>query len=262
MRSHTRPYSGLSAPHPHQLTLRRYRSTAAAAAARSGSSSIPCSTMLHDTHQRCSGDCSTSSRPAGYLSHTAHARASSSSGACGPLQRPRRSPCALPCRSAAACSARARGTDAAAADGAPQALLPPDPPPIFIVEDGKDEQGQPVYQQLDPDLLTEFEPAFATDDLIEELDGVDLDLGGAGGGEAGRAAAVGDEEVEVPAVRLVDDPQELELIGDGLPVIHGVRYQTSFVNHELTRRKFGICFFMNAFVLCCPVRSARRAEHA
>jgi hypothetical protein len=49
-----------------------------------------------------------------------------------------------------------------------------------------------------------------------------------GGGSALSEAALEGEEVEVPAARVVDDPRELDLIGDGLPIIHGVRIVYSF----------------------------------
>jgi len=83
-----------------------------------------------------------------------------------------------------------------------------------MVETGVDADGNPLLQQLDMDKWTVFEPAVVTEDLLRDLDGVDLssDL------EAQAEAA----EAEVPAVRVVDDPEEMDLIGDGLPIIHGV----------------------------------------
>jgi hypothetical protein len=91
------------------------------------------------------------------------------------------------------------------------------PPAEHLVYAGEDAEGRPLYSRLDPDEWTEVEAPIATSDILSELDGVD-----AGGGGAAGARAV-DGNVEVPALRVVDDPRELELIGDGLPIVHGVR---------------------------------------
>jgi hypothetical protein len=49
-------------------------------------------------------------------------------------------------------------------------------------------------------------------------------------GTLDRVAAVGsslDNSVQVPNERLILDTEELELVGDGLPIIHGVSNPTS-----------------------------------
>jgi hypothetical protein len=103
-------------------------------------------------------------------------------------------------------------------DGAGPALAPPGPRPVVLSEVGRDKSGAPLYELLDPDDFTELDPAPPTDDLMRDLDGIDV-----GGPADVAAAAVEAEEAEVPAMRVIDDPVELDLIGDGLPIIHGVR---------------------------------------
>jgi hypothetical protein len=222
----TRPYSGLAAPHCRGLPLhhasRPVAAAAAAAAARAGSrggGAAACSLRPPaDAEQRGSGQCSTSFST------------SSSSNTRGAAARP------LPGaairhswwhRSSPAAAARRGGLLARSArrggggdGGAPTALQPPDPKTLYLVEAGFDEDGNPIYEPLGSEWVEAPEPVMDTEELLAGLDGVDL-----GGGSDDLAARLEDAEAEVPAVRTVRDPEELELIGDGLPIIHGVRWQ-------------------------------------
>ncbi|WIA36901.1 hypothetical protein OEZ86_008147 [Tetradesmus obliquus] len=53
-----------------------------------------------------------------------------------------------------------------------------------------------------------------TEDLLDGLDGVDVE-------QAPEAAAALGDDVQVPGMRVVTDHEELELIGEGLPIFHG-----------------------------------------
>lgn len=98
----------------------------------------------------------------------------------------------------------------------------------------------PQFAALNLDKV-ELLPRFNdTDDLLEGLDGVDDDTIATGSRKshsgadleqqqqpvwppARHAAAAVPADVAVPDARLVTDPEELQLIGQGLPIFQGVR---------------------------------------
>jgi hypothetical protein len=225
MRSHARPASGLApascgrplaaAAATSAVGRRRRRrcgvgvAASAASAASVGATRLAAAAALApvaDARTASGADCSTSGRGA-------------DAGPPLPAVAVRRARWAL---SGAAAARRGAGTAAAArrGGGGDGVLLGPEPPrELWLAEAGRDANGDPQYVALDPSDWAEFDPPLPTDELLDGLDGVD------GGFDAAtRAAADADaEEAEVPAMRVIDDPVELDLIGDGLPIIHGVR---------------------------------------
>lgn len=77
-----------------------------------------------------------------------------------------------------------------------------------------DGQNPAVYVAFDPETM-ELQPKYVvTEELLEGLDGVDVSRP-----EAAAAAADG---LSVPDLRVITDEEEVSLIGEGLPIIHGV----------------------------------------
>ncbi|GBF96535.1 hypothetical protein Rsub_09118 [Raphidocelis subcapitata] len=183
-----------AAARPHALRPRAAGALPSASIAGAGAS-------VDAAAQRSGGQCSTSGRGAA---------SSAAAAAAAPLP-PRAAP--PPPRRARAAAAAALSSGGAAA-GAAKSLQPPPPPPLYFFDTGrKDPEGNPILKQLDPEEWTEFEPAISTDALLDGLDGVDY------GSEADARASASD--AEVPATRLIEDSEELDLVGDGLPIIHG-----------------------------------------
>lgn len=171
--------------------------SAAAAAAPAWARGGPTALRLAEAAARSGGECSTSG---------------SGGAAAASGWAPRRARRSRPAPTAAA--AKGNGS------GAPTAPLQPPPPPVYLVEAGVDASGARVYEQLDAARWSEADaPAVATEELLAGLDGVD-DGDEASDDALARAAA--SDGAEVPGTRLIVDPEELDLIGDGLPVIHGV----------------------------------------
>jgi len=75
----------------------------------------------------------------------------------------------------------------------------------------EDDEGQPMRVELDPDEYEVVPKAIDTDELLADLDKLDE-----------RRAPTA--PVAVPSSRLVVDEEELDLIGDGLPIIQGVSW--------------------------------------
>ena len=73
--------------------------------------------------------------------------------------------------------------------------------------------GETVYDFYDAAEYKWVPDVINTEEILEELDGIDV---------AGTSAA---RELEVPATRIVVDDDELDVVGSGLPIIHGVSIQ-------------------------------------
>lgn len=117
----------------------------------------------------------------------------------------------------AAARQQGRGDDG----GAPAARLPArgEPRPMYAYET-EDEQGNAKMLLLNTEDW-ELVPVLDTEDLLADLDKIalepELPIEGGAGGAGGEQLPV-----EVPATRLILDERELELIGEGLPIINGV----------------------------------------
>jgi hypothetical protein len=80
-----------------------------------------------------------------------------------------------------------------------------------------DSENPAVYVGFNPQTSV-FAPKYVvTEELLEGLDGIDVEQGPAAA--AVEAAADG---LRVPDMRIIADEEELSLIGDGLPIINGV----------------------------------------
>jgi len=82
-----------------------------------------------------------------------------------------------------------------------------------------DGENPAVYVGFDPATMELVPKYVLTEELLDGLDGVDVaqPLGAA----AADAAAA--ETLSVPDLRVITDEEEIGLIGDGLPIINGVR---------------------------------------
>jgi hypothetical protein len=81
-----------------------------------------------------------------------------------------------------------------------------------------DGENPAVYLAFDPETM-ELQPKYVvTEELLEGLDGVDL----SSRPEAAAAAAAAADGLSVPDLRVITDEEEVSLIGEGLPIIHGV----------------------------------------
>jgi hypothetical protein len=80
-----------------------------------------------------------------------------------------------------------------------------------LVPDHRSEDGETVYDFYDAAEYKWVPDVINTEEILEELDGIDV---------AGTSAS---RELEVPGTRIVVDEDELDLVGSGLPIIHGVR---------------------------------------
>ncbi len=98
---------------------------------------------------------------------------------------------------------------AAAAEDAVADIPDIEPKPVYLVED-QDTEGDAVVYELDPSEYELVEKVIQTDEILEDLDRVDVE------------ASTSGRQLEVPATRLIQDADEMDLIGEGLPIINGV----------------------------------------
>lgn len=87
------------------------------------------------------------------------------------------------------------------------------PTPITLIElDEVDEGGQPVFGQLDSQEWKLVPKVIDTEEILEDLDKVDVEA----------RYDTRDDVVEVPNTRAIVDQDEIDIMGDGLPIINGV----------------------------------------
>jgi hypothetical protein len=81
-----------------------------------------------------------------------------------------------------------------------------------------DSENPAVYVGFDPETTKLVPKYVVTEELLEGLDGVDVEPAPA----AAAVEAAAADGLRVPDLRVITDEEELSLIGDGLPIINGV----------------------------------------